>query len=253
MAAALGAKPLDAEKSTNFALGTVVRLGPVNVTIDAYRIEVEDRIVLSENLTQANVRAFLQSRGFVGIGGGRFFINGVDTTTKGVDIIANYKLTTDDIGSFAFTAAANFNSTKVTKVPVTAQLAALTPAPVLFDRINVLTFEEGSPDSKITGSVDWSRGPFGATLRATRYGEVLSPGTTAANDLTLKARAVVDMEARWDVSERVRLSLGADNVFDAYPTRTPFALNTTSNTPFSNYAPFGRSGRYVYGRVALNW
>ena len=253
VAAALGAKPLDAEKSTNFALGTVVRLGPVNVTIDAYRIEVEDRIVLSENLTQANVRAFLQSRGFVGIGGGRFFINGVDTTTKGVDIIANYKLTTDDIGSFAFTAAANFNSTKVTKVPVTAQLAALTPAPVLFDRINVLTFEEGSPDSKITGSVDWSRGPFGATLRATRYGEVLSPGTTAANDLTLKARAVVDMEARWDVSERVRLSLGADNVFDAYPTRTPFALNTTSNTPFSNYAPFGRSGRYVYGRVALNW
>ena len=81
----------------------------------------------------------------------------------------------------------------------------------------------------------------------------MSPGTTAANDLTLKARAVVDMEARWDVSERVRLSLGADNVFDAYPTRTPFALNTTSNTPFSNYAPFGRSGRYVYGRVALNW
>ena len=253
VAAALGAKPLDAEKSTNYAVGAVVRLGPVNVTIDAYRIEVRDRIVLSENLTQANVRAFLQSRGFVGIGGGRFFINGVDTTTEGVDIIANYKVATEEMGNFAFTAAANFNSTKVTKAPATAQLAALSPAPVLFDRINVLTFEEGSPDSKITGSVDWSRGPFGATLRATRYGEVLSPGTTAANDLTLKARAVVDMEVRWDVMERVKLSLGADNVFDAYPTKTPPALNTTSNTPFSNYAPFGRSGRYVYGRVAVNW
>ena len=253
VAAALGAQPLDAEKSTNYAVGAVVRLGPVNVTIDAYRIEVRDRIVLSENLTQANVRAFLQSRGFVGIGGGRFFINGVDTTTEGIDIIANYKATTEDMGNFAFTAAANFNSTKVTKVPATAQLAALSPAPVLFDRINVLTFEEGSPDSKITGSVDWNRGPFGATLRATRYGEVLSPGTTAANDLTLKARAVVDMEVRWDVMERVKLSLGADNVFDAYPTKTRPALNTTSNTPFSNYAPFGRSGRYVYGRVAVNW
>ncbi len=253
VAAALGAKALDSEKSTNYAAGAVIRLGPVNVTVDAYRIEVRDRIVLSENLTQANVRAFLQSRGFIGIGGGRFFINGVDTTTKGVDIVANYKVTTEALGSFALTAAANFNSTNVTKVPVTAQLAALNPAPVLFDRINVLTFEEGSPDSKISGSVDWSRGPFGATLRATRYGEVLSPGTTAANDLTLNARAVIDMEARWNVTEQVRVSLGADNVFDAYPTKTPPALNTTSNTPFSNYSPFGRSGRYVYGRVALTW
>lgn len=253
VAAALGARPLDAEKSINYAVGAVLQLGAVNVTVDAYRIKVEDRIVLSENLTQANVRTFLQSRGFVGIGGGRFFINGVDTRTTGVDIIANYKLTTEEMGVFAFTAAANFNATKVTKVPVTAQLAALNPAPVLFDRINVLTFEEGSPDSKFTGSVDWTRGPFGATLRATRYGEVLSPGTTAALDLVLKPRVVVDLEARWDIDERVRVSVGADNVFDEYPTRTPPSLNTTSNTPFSNYSPFGRSGRYVYGRVALNW
>ncbi|WP_397399683.1 TonB-dependent receptor plug domain-containing protein [Phenylobacterium sp.] len=253
VAAALGAKPLDAEKSTNYAVGAVVQLGPVNLTVDAYRIEVRDRIVLSENLTQANVRAFLQSRGFVGIGGGRFFINGVNTTTEGVDIIANYKVTSDDLGSLGLTLAANFNSTKVKKVPKTAQLAALTPAPVLFDRINVLTFEKGSPESKVTGSADWNRGPFGATLRATRYGEVLSPGTAAAQDLVLKPRTVVDMEARWTINETVKVSVGADNVFDAYPTKTPFALNTTSNTPFSNYAPFGRSGRYVYGRVALNW
>ena len=214
---------------------------------------MKDRVVLSENLTQANVRAFLQSRGFVGIGGGRFFINGVDTRTTGVDIIANYKMVTDDLGTLAFTAAANFNQTKVTKTPVTAALAALTPAPVLFDRINVLTFEDGSPNSKFSGSVDWTRGPLGATFRATRYGEVLSPGTTAVNDLILKPRVVVDLEARWDVRERVRLSLGADNVFDAYPTKTPPNLNTTSNTPFSNYSPFGRSGRYVYGRVAVTW
>lgn len=253
VAAALGAKPLDAENSINFAAGAVMQLGKVNVTVDAYRIKVDDRIVLSENLTQTNVRTFLQSQGFVGVGGGRFFINGVDTRTTGVDIIANYKLNTDDLGAFAFTLAANFNTTKVTKIPATAQLAALNPAPELFGRINVLTFEEGTPDSKFTGSMDWNRGPFGATLRATRYGEVLSPGTTVANDLTLKSRVVVDMEARWDIDERIRVSAGADNVFDEYPTQTPPGLNTTSNTPFSNYAPFGRSGRYVYGRIALNW
>ncbi|MFN3585077.1 TonB-dependent receptor plug domain-containing protein [Phenylobacterium sp.] len=253
VAAALGAQPLDAEKSVNYAVGAVLRLGDLNITIDAYRIEVEDRIVLSENLTQTNVRNYLISQGFVGIGGGRFFINGVDTTTKGVDIVANYKLRTDTAGEFNFTAAANFNSTDVTKVPTTAQLSALNPAPVLFDRVNVLTFEEGTPDSKLSGSVDWQMGPFGATVRATRYGSVLSPGTTAAQDLKLDSATLLDLEARWSVTEQVRLTLGADNVFDEYPTKTPAALNTTSNTPFSNYSPFGRSGRYVYGRVSYSW
>ncbi|MBI1200693.1 MAG: TonB-dependent receptor [Phenylobacterium sp.] len=253
VAAALGAKPLDAEKSVNYAVGAVMQLGEVNVTIDAYRIDVNNRIVLSENLTQTNVRDYLQSQGFIGIGGGRFFINGVDTKTEGVDIIANYKLATDEMGTFGFTLAANFNNTKVQKVPQTAQLAALNPAPELFGRVNILTFEEGTPDSKFTGTVDWNRGPFGVTFRTTRYGKVLSPGTTAATDLELKAKYVVDLEGRWDVNERVRVSVGADNLFDQYPTRTPASLNSTSNTPFSNYSPFGRSGRYVYGRVALNW
>jgi iron complex outermembrane receptor protein len=253
IASALGSQPLDAEESLNFAVGAVLRLGDVNITVDAYRIEVEDRIVLSENLTSAAVRTFLTSRGFIGVGGGRFFINGVDTETQGVDIVANYKLTTDEMGAFNFTLAANFNQTEVTKVPVTAQLAALSPSPILFDRVNVLTFEEGTPDSKFTGSVDWSMGAFGATFRATRYGEVLSPGTTAALDLVMKPRVLLDLEGRWNVTEKVRVSVGADNILDEYPTRTPPALNTTSNTPFSNYSPFGRSGRYVYGRVSVNF
>jgi iron complex outermembrane receptor protein len=253
IASALGSQPLDAEESLNFAVGAVLRLGDVNITVDAYRIEVEDRIVLSENLTSAAVRNFLTSRGFIGVGGGRFFINGVDTETQGVDIVANYKLTTDEMGAFNFTLAANFNQTEVTKVPVTAQLAALSPSPILFDRVNVLTFEEGTPDSKFTGSVDWSMGAFGATFRATRYGEVLSPGTTAALDLVMKPRVVLDLEGRWNVTEKVRVSVGADNILDEYPTRTPPSLNTTSNTPFSNYSPFGRSGRYVYGRVSVNF
>lgn len=253
VARALGAQPLDAEESINYAAGVVFRSGAFSLTIDGYRIEVDDRIVLSENLTAANVRAFLTAQGFIGVGGGRFFINGVDTTTKGVDIIANYKVTTDEMGQFAFTLGANFNSTKVTKVPATAQLAALSPAPILFDRVNVLTFEEGTPDSKFTGSIDWSKDAFGATVRATRYGGVLVPGTTVANDIELDSAVLIDLEARWNVVENVRLTIGADNVFDEYPTKLPPFLNSTSNTPFSNYSPFGRSGRYVYGRVSVSF
>ena len=253
VAAALGATPLRAEESVNYAGGAVFRLGDVNVTIDAYRIDVTDRIVLSENLTSTAVRNFLTAQGFIGVGGGRFFINGVDTQTEGVDIVANYDWDTDGFGQFAFTLGANFNQTEVTRVPQTAVLAGFIPPPVLFDRVNVLTFEEGTPSDKYLFSVAWDWGRFGATLRATRYGEVLSPGTSAALDLVLEPATLVDIEGRVNLTDNLRFSLGADNVTDEYPTQTPPALNSTSNTPFSNYSPFGRSGRYVYGRVSYEW
>ena len=53
IAIALGAQPLEAEKSINYSLGGVIRLGDFNVTIDAYRIDIDNRIVLSENLIAA--------------------------------------------------------------------------------------------------------------------------------------------------------------------------------------------------------
>ncbi|MEZ5995549.1 MAG: TonB-dependent receptor [Hyphomonadaceae bacterium] len=253
VAAALGAAPLEPEESVNYAAGAVIRLGGFDVTIDAYHIDVNNRIVLSENLTSTAVRDFLTSQGFVGIGGGRFFINGVDTETDGVDIVASYDWDTGSLGSFNFLLGANFNNTDVTRVPVTAPLAALSPAPDLFARINILTFEEGTPKDKYSLTTNWSMGRFGGTLRATRYGEVLSPGTSPANDLTLDPRTLIDIEGRLDITERVRLAIGADNVTDEYPTQTPPNLNTTSNTPFSNYSPFGRSGRFVYARLSYTW
>ncbi len=253
VAVALGAQALDSEKSVNFSLGAVLRFDRLNITIDAYRINIDDRIVLSENLTAANVRAYLTAQGFIGIGGGRFFINGVDTETKGVDIVANWPVNTERAGKFDFTLAANFNSTDVTRTPQTAQLAALTPAPILFDRINVLTFEEGNPKNKFSVNMNWKLNRWGATLRATRYGEALSPGTTAANDFVLTAKTVLDLEGRVDATDHIRVALGVENLADEYPDPLPASLNTTGNAPFSNYAPFGRGGRYIYGRATFSF
>jgi iron complex outermembrane receptor protein len=251
-AKALGAKPLDAEKSLNHSLGAVFRLDKLSLTIDTYRIKLSNRIVLSENLVSASVRNYLTSQGFIGVGGGRFFINGVNTKTQGVDVVASMPMLTADMGKFDFTLAGNFTSTKVTKVPQTAQLAALNPAPVLFDRINVLAFEKGQPKSKINASVDWKLNSWGAGLRATRYGEALDPGTTAALDQILSPKTLVDMELRYAFNKKWKMAIGADNVFDEYPdSRTP-ALNTSGATSFSNYSPFGRSGRFVYARVSYS-
>jgi iron complex outermembrane receptor protein len=262
VALALGSQELDAEESLNYSIGAVLRLGEVSVTIDAYRIDIEDRIVLSENLTSAAVRNYLTAQGFIGVGGGRFFINGVDTETQGVDLVAHWPLETG-AGRFDFTFTGNYNETDVTAVPATPQLSALNPPPVLFDRFNILTFEEGNPKSKLSLQANWTLERWGATLRATRYGEVLSPDTAATfasvaagttpNDITLGEKTLVDLEGRFSITEKIRFALGAENVFDEYPDPNTPAVNTTGTTSFSNYSPFGRSGRFVYGRLTYSF
>jgi iron complex outermembrane recepter protein len=253
IARALGAEDLDAEKSVNYAVGAVFQAGAFNVTVDAYRIDVDDRIVLSENLTAANVQAYLVSQGFIGSGGGRFFINGVDTETTGIDIIANYAFPETAFGSFSATAGANFNKTEVTKVPAIPVLTGLTPPPVLFARTNVLTLEDGAPKDKFTGQLNWEHGPFEATLRAVRYGEVLVPSNTPALDYTLDPKTLIDLEARYTWNDLLTLAVGADNILDEYPDAAPLGLNSTGNTPFSTYSPFGYSGRFIYTKATLNF
>jgi len=253
VAIALGAKPLDAEDSFNYSLGVAFKIGGANITIDAYRIDVDDRIVLSENLTAPNVRQYLQNQGFIGSGGGRFFINGVDTETQGVDVVVNYPWVTDNIGSFNITLAANFNDTKVTRVPSVPVLEALSPAPSLFSRVNIKTFEEGTPDNKFALTTDWNFGEFGATFRATRYGDVLVPNNNAASDYVLDAKVIADIEARWNISDNLRWTVGIDNIADTYPVEAPISQNGTGNTPYSNYSPFGRAGRLIYTRLSYNF
>ncbi|MCH8536435.1 MAG: TonB-dependent receptor [Alkalimonas sp.] len=253
VAIALGAQELDAEKSINFSLGTVMRFDAVTITVDAYRIDIDDRIVLSENLNQLNVRNFLESEGFAGIGGARFFINGVDTETQGIDIVINWPVVTDNMGNLDFTLVGNYNKTKVTRVPETEELAALDPAPALFARVNVLTFEKGTPKDKLGAIVNWSHDRFGATLKATRYGEVLAPNANPANDFILSPKVLVDLEGRYQMTDSMRIAFGADNLFDAYPDAFPSNLNGTGNTPFSNYSPFGRAGRMLYARLSYDF
>jgi iron complex outermembrane receptor protein len=153
-------------------------------------------------------------------------------------------------GKFDFTVAANFTKTEVTQIPATAELAALNPAPPLFARVNILSFERGQPKNKLNAAVNWKLGKLGATLRATRYGEVFSPSVAPAPDVTMKPKTVVDVEARYALSSKLNLALGADNLFDAYPESVSLLINSTGNTPYSNYAPFGRGGRFVYVRAS---
>ena len=83
---------------------------------------------------------------------------------------------------------------------------------------------------------------------------MLDPGHRRdALDFTLGSKTLVDLEGRFDITDNIRISLGAENILDEYPDPIAPNRNTTGTTSFSNYSPFGRSGRFVYGRVSLDF
>jgi len=256
---ALGGKPLEPEKSKNFSLGAVFHKGPFELTVDAYQIDVDNRIVLTETLTGSataaagtNARVIFDLLAPYGASAARYFTNGVDTKTKGIDVVARYRIVDDQAGTFDLTAAGNINNFDVRRTPTTTVL----PTPVtLFARQATLRFEEGTPEWKVSLQGDWSKGPWGATLRTTLYDDVLAPGTAAdgSGDWHTGTQGIVDLEARYRFGDHTTVSVGADNLFDQYPDQVPPNLNTSGGNPFSSFSPFGFNGRFVYGRVAVNW
>ena len=255
VATALGGQPLDAETSLNLSGGIIFVQGGFTLTVDAYAIDIEDRIVLSENLSGPAVVNLLTAAGITGVTSARFFINGVETETRGVDVVASYNLGTADWGDFDFTFGANITETEVTQAPTSEVL----PGVSLFARREIARFEVGQPENKLIAAVDWSRGPFGGYLRATRFGETVSPGTAAdgSADEILSPKTIVDAEFSADITDGLNVAFGANNVFDEYPDATaenPALDGTFARIfPFSGFSPFGFSGRYVYGRVRYSW
>jgi iron complex outermembrane receptor protein len=123
----------------------------------------------------------------------------------------------------------------------------------------------------LDGDFDW----LGLTLRTTRFGKVTSPGAAnpiatptsltdyGPDDIFLRAKWITDLELRFQPIERISFSIGADNVFDVYPDRSPFGLRPTAvggvypanqqYIPFSIFSPFGFNGRYLYARASVDF
>ncbi len=266
VATALGGRALDPEKALNLAGGIVLNpFQGFSLTADYYNIRIEDRVLLTENLQGAAVVALLTTAGIRDVTSARFFINGADTRTQGVDVVGTYRVPEFGLGRFVLTAGYNYNETKIIERAVLPTLPGL----VLFARQESFRLTDGQPRTKLNLSADWDLGILGATIRSNRYGSVWSaangaltaPLGTVAGDFELTPKWVTDVEVRVQPIESVTLAIGADNVFDVYPDRLPTGGATgapgfTPNSyflPYSNLSPFGFNGRFLYGRVAVNF
>ena len=269
-ARALGATSLKAERSQNLGAGIVFnRIDGLDITLDWYRIAISDRIVLTENLgadgTQDQndaVQAALLEAGYPSISAARFFINGVDTLTQGADLVGSYRIPLQHLGALRASASFNYTDTRITRYLDNVDPLSQTPGLQLFGPLESELLTRGQPRSRLNLSADWSRDGLSATVRTNFYGSVFSPGADSLDDLTIRPAWVTDLELRYSPGAW-RLALGAENVFDKYPTPEPTGARpanlggyydvTNYFIPFSVLSPFGFNGRYLYGRLGYRF
>ncbi|WCT73808.1 TonB-dependent receptor [Sphingomonas naphthae] len=271
-ALALGSTPLKPEKSTNFSGGIVLTPVPaLNITVDAYQIKIKDRILLSETLSGTLVRQVLAAANIPGVAGGFYFSNAADTRTRGLDIVSTYRARMGDLGNATISLSANFNKTVFTSIdPIPTVLAA--SGLVLVGRAKQGDFTKGTPRNKFIANVLWNKDAFSANFRATRYGKItqVASGMVLHNadnvacvagsagcvlsyvDEVVKPKVILDLELGYAVNQGVKVSVGANNLLNIYPTKLQ-PVNQVVGNLYNGYAPYGISGGLYYARVNFSF
>ena len=268
-AVALGAKPLTPELSKNLSAGfTLTPWRNFALTLDAYQIDVDDRIAVTSTFSPLDTR--LSADGKTTIGkqiqnilvanglspeiSGQYYTNAIDTRTRGVDLVATYKLPTERYGLFDFSLGYNHNKTEITGIVANPpQLAALGNIE-LFDRSKRAALTESLPKSKVSVNTNWSLGRVSANVRATRFDSfVTRNATNPAQDRNIDAAWIVDAQVNYDLTEQVRLSTGVNNLFNTYPTEVDAPSAALGTNQYSGLAPFGFTGGSWFVRVAYKW
>jgi iron complex outermembrane receptor protein len=256
-AQALGAKPLKPETSTNYSVGiTAEPTSRLRITLDAYQIDIDDRIVDTSNLDLSAAQlasqpalAPLLARFPAGLAA-TYYTNAVSTRTTGVDLVAEYAFDLGDAGRLNLNAAYAFNKTKITKqIDTPAVLKAVNPNLVLFDRQKIADLTVGTPRKKLILGALWNRDTVTASLRTTRYGEYTEAGTSANLDRTYSAKWVTDLDIAWDVRPNTNVAIGANNLFDEHPDKIGIINADTGLNQFGMFSPYGITGGYYYARL----
>ena len=256
IAKALGAKPLKAERSENLSVGaTWAPIAGFSATFDYFDITIKDRIVLSENFVGATVRTFLSTNfNIIGDIRPRYFTNAIDTKTMGADLVLRYVVELAPRTFFRSTLGFNRNETSVTRVtPAPRELVALNQS-TLFGRVEINRTTEVQPRTNGRVSFNLQRNNFSLDVQGARFGTfTIRPDATGnpANDQTFGAKFLTDVSATYRIGGRYGITLGVDNAFNILPDRN-IAVNTIGGTkPFSEYAPYGQNGRFLYTRLSF--
>lgn len=223
-AIAAGAKPLKEEESVGYSAGFVLSEGSTSLAIDVFQIEVDDRIYNARDIPSP-----LTPGSFI-----NFFTNALDVESKGIDVILTSNVEWNSSVTTDFTFAYNYTKVEVTNVQAVDVPGVGSVIPVGKDIIDDI--ENNYPNARFTLSANTLfSDDLSFMVRANYYGSAIDGRGSHDHPTTPSAKVdsvvYVDMELNYNVSDNLKVTVGASNIFDTYIDEL-----TTDN---ANYLGFG--------------
>jgi len=232
----LGVSQLHAEEAKNFSAGFTFKGGKkFTMSVDYYNVKVDDRVLFSgevgfdevgeqldpdlgitiQNITPTNpVEVILKDNLVTSM---KFFINAVNTTTNGVDIVANYDNIELGSGKLGVNFAANFSKTEIDGQIATPQILAANDYDI-FNRKEQARITSSRPNSKVLFGLHYDINKLNVNLNNTYFGEVTwQHASDATKDQTFSGKVLTDFGFGYQFSEKVSANLMANNILNVYP------------------------------------
>ena len=248
LSAFYGGKELDPEESVSYAFGGVYSDGALFITLDYYTIEVTDRIAQSSQIdVLPEDYAQLRANGVQNpelISKVTYFANDFDTTTQGIDLVANYGMELFG-GDTQFSLAYNWNETEVDKFN-----------PNTTNEGKVRRLEEGMPDHRATFTIAQSWDEVSMFVRANYFGEYYATHADDTSDWgseTASSAVTVDAEVSYFFSDSITLSAGANNLFDQEAEKLKDGTYGALGAKYYESGPFDYNGGYYYVKATYNF
>ena len=248
-AAAVGAQRLDAEESLTYTAGFGIEAGGASFTVDAYQIEVDDRLGLSQDKTlSAAQKAAIGSGGCFAaadVTNFRFFGNGFDTRTRGIDLIASFDMTGRlpllAGGQTELLLVANYNETEVTSHD-----------PEFIGEQRITQLEDALPHLRFNVTLSHDQARWSSFVRLNYFGSYEEfHADSASLFIEPDEEFTLDLEMSYRPTDGMALSIGAENLTDNFPDRNEFASELGSKYPESS--PMGFAGGFYYARARYDW
>ena len=252
VAVARGGGQLQPEKSLNVSAGVVFEQGPFTFTADYFRINIDDRVALSQEiaLSEPEILTLLdegipEARNFPVF---RFFLNDFSTTTQGLDLISSLA-----VGRTTVSAVFNYTDTAVKNIES-----------AVIDEFRINTLERGLPNTRWNVSTIHRADRWSLMGRLNYFGRFWdSEDGRNAVDVAggpaepwlypaYSGKALLDLELGIPFGDAVTLVVGGQNVLGTYPDVNMYGTDTVGNQ-YGQFSPFGFNGAYYYTRLNYRW
>ncbi len=253
----LGIEELKEETSIGFTLGATAKITDWNLklSVDGYYVAIDDRVVLSGQFDDGGDPELADLFAQANASKAAFFTNAVDTDTWGLDFVAEYDINIGDNMRLTNTLSFTFSQTEVVDTNIPDAIADAGLSDTFFDETSRIFIEAAVPRTKgsltnnLTLGDDWN-----FYLRNTYFGEVeeATNNIDPTVDRIYAGKLITDLSVGYNFNEALRLTIGANNIFDIYPDEADDAFRSSGRFIYSRRSTqFGTGGRYLFARMNI--